>query len=181
MKRTALLVLALAGCGSAATASQPANRQPQAGPRPPSAERRPYVVKSPSGDRQDLYYWLRDDTRKRPDVIGYLEAENGYTRAILDPVKPLEDKLLAELKSHVQEDDASAPVFDDGYWYSTKFSAGQEQPVYVRRKGSKDAPEEVVLDGNELARGHAFFAFGGHAVSRDGHLVAWTDDTVGRR
>jgi oligopeptidase B len=185
MKRTALLVLALAGCGSAATASQPANRQPQAGPRPPSAERRPYVVKSPSGDRQDPYYWLRDDTRKRPDVIGYLEAENGYTRAILDPVKPLEDKLLAELKSHVQEDDATTPVFDDGYWYSTKFSAGQEQPVYVRRKASKDGPkegpEEVVLDGNELARGHAFFAFGGETVSRDGHLVAWTDDTVGRR
>ena len=181
MKRTALLVLALAGCGSAATASQPANRQPQAGPRPPIAERRRYVVKSPAGDRDDPYYWLRDDTRKRPDMLAYLEAENRYTHAIFDPVKPLEDKLLAELKSHVQEDDTTTPVFDDGYWYSTKFSAGQEQPVYVRRKGSKDAPEEVVLDGNELARGHAFFAFGGHEVSRDGHLVAWTDDTVGRR
>jgi oligopeptidase B len=181
MKRTAWLLLALAGCGSAATASQPANQKPQAGPRPPIAERRPYVVKSPSGDREDPYYWLRDDTRKRADVLGYLEAENTYTRTIFDPVRPLEDKLLAELKSHVQEDDASAPVFDDGYWYSTRFSAGQEHPVYVRRKGSKDAPEEVMLDGNELARGHAFFAFGNHAVSRDGHLVAWTDDTVGRR
>jgi len=183
MKRTALsfLALAIAGCGSATPASQPANRRPQAGPRPPVAERRAHVVASPSGDREDPYYWLRDDTRKRPDVLGYLEAENAYTRAILDPVKPLEDKLLAELKSHVQEDDVSAPVFDTGYWYYTKFSAGQEQPVYVRRKGSKDAPEEVVLDGNELARGHAFFAFGGETVSPDGHLVAWTDDTVGRR
>ena len=181
MKRTALLVLALAGCGSTTTASQPANLQPQTGPRPPVADRRPYQVKSPSGDRDDPYYWLRDDTRKRPDVLGYLEAENAYTRAILDPVKPLEDRLLAELKSHVQEDDASAPVFDDGYWYYTKYSAGQEQPVFVRRKGSKDAPEQVVLDGNELAHGHQFFAFGGEAVSRDGQLVAWTDDTVGRR
>jgi oligopeptidase B len=100
---------------------------------------------------------------------------------MLGPARPLEDKLLAELKSHVQEDDASVPVFDGGYWYSTRFSAGQEQPVFVRRKGAKDAAEEVVLDGNELARGHSFFGFGGHAVSRDGKLVAWTDDTIGRR
>jgi oligopeptidase B len=180
MKRTALLVLALAGCGSAAPSS-PANLQASAGPRPPIAERRPYQVKSPSGDRDDPYYWLRDDTRKRTDMLGYLEAENAYTRAILDPVKPLEDKLLAELKSHVQENDASAPVLDDGYWYTTKFSAGQEQPVLVRRKAEKTAPEEVVLDGNELARGHQFFSLGGQAVSRDGTLLAWTDDIVGRR
>jgi oligopeptidase B len=181
MKRTALLVLALAGCGSTATSSQPANLQPQAGPRPPVAERRPYQVKSPSGDRDDPYYWLRDDTRKRPDVLGYLEAENTYAQAILGPAKPLEDKLLAELKSHIQQDDATVPVLDDGYWYSFRFSAGQEQPVIVRHKGTKDAPEEVVLDGNELARGHQFFSFGGFAMSRNGQLVAWTDDIIGRR
>ncbi|HEY0481086.1 MAG TPA: S9 family peptidase [Kofleriaceae bacterium] len=181
MKRTALLVLALAGCGSTAPSAQPANLQAAAGPRPPVADRRPYQVKSPHGDREDPYYWLRDDTRKRADVLGYLEAENTYARAVLGPHKPLEDKLLAELKSHVQEDDASVPVFQDGYWYATRYSAGQEQPVVVRRKATRDAPEEVVLDGNELARGHSFFAFGGRAVSRDGQLVAWVDDTVGRR
>ena len=187
MKRTLLvIVLALAGCGSAAStapSAQPANlpAAAAAGPRPPIAERRPYQVKSPSGDRDDPYYWLRDDSRKRPEVIGYLEAENAYARAILGPHKALEDKLLVELKSHVQEDDASVPVYQDGYWYATRYSAGQEQPVFVRRKGSRDAPEEIVLDGNELARGHSFFAFGGRAISRDGQLVAWVDDTVGRR
>jgi len=188
MKRSAfLVVLALAGCGSSATSSQPGSQpgHPQAqaseGPRPPVAASRAYQIKSPSGDRNDPYYWLRDDTRKSPDVLGYLNAENAYTKAVLDPVKPLEDQLLAEMKSHIQEDDTSAPVFDDGYWYYTRFAAGQEHPVYVRRKATMDAPEQVVLDGNELARGHQFFAFGGHAVSRDGQLVAWTDDTVGRR
>src|SRR6185436_5231390 len=78
-------------------------------------------------------------------------------------------------------DDSSAPVFDEGYWYYTRFSAGQEHPVFARRKGDMDAPEQIVLDGNELARGHQFFQFGGRAVSRDGQLVAWTDDIVGRR
>ncbi len=183
MKRLAFVVavFALGGCGSTATTSQPGNLKAQVAPHPPVAALRPYEVKSPNGDRSDPYYWLRDDTRKNPEVISYLNAENEYTRAILDPVKPLEDKLLTELRSHIQEADTSAPVFDEGYWYYTRYSAGQEHPVFVRRKGSMDAPEQVVLDGNELARGHAFFAFGDHAVSRDGQLVAWTDDIVGRR
>ena len=182
MKRSAcVVVLALAGCGSAAISSQPGSPRAASEPRPPVAAQRAYQVKSPSGDRNDPYYWLRDDTRKSPDVLGYLNAENAYTKAILEPVRPLEDTLLAELKSHIQEVDASAPVFDDGYWYYTRFAAGQEHPVFARRKATMEAPEQVVLDGNELSRGHAFFAFGDHAVSRDGQLVAWTDDTVGRR
>jgi oligopeptidase B len=182
MKRSAcLVVLTLAGCGPAATSAQPGSSPAAPEPRPPVAAQRPYQVKSAHGDRNDPYYWLRDDTRKSPDVLGYLNAENAYTRAILEPVRPLEDTLLAELKSHIQEADTSVPVFDDGYWYYTRFAAGQEQPVYARRKATMEAPEQIVLDGNELRRGHPFFAFGAYAVSRDGQLVAWTDDTVGRR
>jgi oligopeptidase B len=169
------------GCGSTATSPAPGNLQEATGPRPPIAAQRPYQVTSPNGDRNDPYYWLRDDTRKSADMLGYLDAENAYSKAILDPDSALEGKLLAELKSHVKEDDASVPELDDGYWYYTRFAAGQEQPVFARRKGAMTAPEQIVLDGNELARGHQFFAFGDHAVSRDGNLVAWTDDTVGRR
>ena len=174
-------VLVLAGCGSTATSSQPANVRSADEPRPPVAAKRQYMVQSPNGERDDPYYWLRDDTRKNPDVIGYLEAENAYARAVFAPARALEDKLLAEMKSHVQEDDQSVPELDDGYWYYQRFSAGQEHPVLFRRKGAMDAPEQVVLDGNELARGHEFYSLGGHAVSRDGRLVAWTEDTVGRR
>jgi oligopeptidase B len=175
-----VLALAVAGCGSTATSPQPANVRPADGPRPPIAAKRSHVVQSPNGDREDPYYWLRDDTRKSPDVIGYLEAENAYTQAVLGPAKSLEDKLVAEMKSRIQEDDQSVPQLDDGYWYYTRFSVGQQYQVLVRRKGSMDAPEQVVLDGNELARGNKFFSLGGHAVSRDGRLVAWTEDTVGR-
>ncbi|MBC7977382.1 MAG: S9 family peptidase [Myxococcales bacterium] len=155
--------------------------QPPVAAQPPVAVQRPYVVKSPSGDRNDPYYWLRDDTRTRTDVLDYLKAENTYTEAVLGPSGPLEASLLAELKSHVQEEVTSVSVFDNGYWYTTRFTAGQEHPVIVRRKATPDGPEQVVVDGNELARGHAFFSLGEHAISRDGNLVAWTDDTVGRR
>jgi len=172
------------GCGSTApspAAGPPSGAHPPDGPPPPIAAQRPYQIKSPSGARNDPYYWLRDDTRKSPDVLAYLKAENDYGRAVLDPDRSVETKLLAEMRSHIQEDDLTAPVFDDGYWYYAKFAAGQEQPVVVRRKANMDAPEQVVLDGNELAQGHPFFSLGGRAVSRDGQLLAWTDDTVGRR
>jgi oligopeptidase B len=165
----------------AATPSAPVAASAPVEPRPPTAAKRPYVVKSANGDRDDPYYWLRDDTRKSAEVLGYLTAENSYTEAVLGPARSLEDKLVGEMKSRIQDDDTSVPVLEDGYWYYTRFAAGQEHPVYVRRKGTMDAPEQVVLDGNELARGQAFFAFGGHAVSHDGQFVAWTEDTVGRR
>jgi oligopeptidase B len=186
MQRSGLVIVVFVmGCGSAATSSQslPAtgSRPVGAEPAPPVAAVRPYQVVSPNGARNDPYYWLRDDTRKSADVLGYLNAENAYAKATLDPTGAVEAKLLAELKSHVPGDDTTAPVFDRGYWYYTRFSAGQEQPVRVRRKGTMDAPEQVTLDGNELAQGHPFFAFGGIEVSPDGQMVAWTDDTVGRR
>ena len=157
MKRSAcIVVLVLAGCGSAATSSQPGNLQASSGPRPPVAAQRAYQIKSPSGDRNDPYYWLRDDTRKSPDVLGYLNAENAYAKAILDPAKPLENKLLAEMKSHIQEDDASAPVLDDGYWYYTRFTAGQEQAVVesfsrALRTGVTRISDQVVLQLSEQA------------------------------
>src|ERR1044072_7315572 len=156
MKRSVLVTalvtaLALAGCGSSSsqTASTAGTADRSGGPRPPVAAQRHHVVTSPNGDREDPYYWLRDDTRKNPDVIGYLNAENAYTASVLGPPKSLQDTLFAQMKSRMREDDTGVRVFDDGYGYYTRFSAGQEHPVVVRRKGTMDAPEELVLDGNE--------------------------------
>jgi oligopeptidase B len=150
------------------------------GPRPPIAEQRPHQVASPHGNRNDPYYWLRDDTRKDPAVLAYLEAENKYARAILGPHQELEDTLFAEMRGRIKEDDASVPTFDDGYWYYTRFETGKQYPIYVRRKGTMQAPEQIMLDGNQLATGHSFYKIGSWAVTRDGKLVAWAEDTVGR-
>src|ERR1041384_3264913 len=105
MTRSVCLVVLALGCGSAATSTPPTTPPSAAGLDPPIAAQRAYSVKSPNGDRSDPYYWLRDDTRKSPDVIGYLNAENDYTKAMLEPVRALEDQLLAEMKSHIKEDD----------------------------------------------------------------------------
>ena len=73
------------------------------------------------------------------------------------------------------------PVLEHGYWYYTRYVPGQDYPVYARRKGSMDAPEEVMLDGNAMAHGHEFFQIGSADVSPDGKLLAYAEDTVGRR
>ena len=149
-------------------------------PAPPVADRKPHDVKSPHGTRVDPYYWLRDDTRKNKDVLAYLDAENAYTKQMLAPVAILENELFAEMRARVKEDDTSVPVFDDGYWFYTRYETGKQYPIFARRRGSLEAAEEILLDGNVLAEGHAVYVIGSYDVSRDGRYVAWADDTVGR-
>ncbi len=149
-------------------------------PVPPVAARKPHAVVSPHGTRNDPYYWLRDDARKDPDILGYVTAENTYTNAMLAPVAPLEQILFGELRARVKEDDSSVPTLDRGYWYYVRYETGKQYPIHARRKGTMEAPEEILLDGNQLATGHAFYKIGTYDVSRDGNRIAWAEDTVGR-
>ena len=157
-------------------------------PLPPVAKQVPFTVRSPHGDREDEYYWLRDDDaeKKRDDVMEYLRAEQAYTDAMMAPVKPLEDRILGEIRARIKEDDSTPPQHDHGYWYWTMFRPGAEYACWMRRKGGVGgfdggATEELMLDGNELAKGHDFLRVSDVEVSPDGTLVAWTQDTVGRR
>ncbi|HBD19569.1 MAG TPA: oligopeptidase B [Arenimonas sp.] len=182
----AFLAVALAGCAAqpARTADAPAPAAAAAAtlPAPPVAARKPYVVRAPHGaERQDEYYWLRDDTRKNPEMLAYLTAENDYTDAVLRPLEALEETLYAELVGRVKQDDSSVPYFEDGYWYYTRYETGQEYPIHARRQGSMDAPEQVLFDVNAMAAGKNFFQLGNFEVSPDGRLVAWAEDAVGRR
>lgn len=152
----------------------------QTAPVPPVAEQRPFTVKGPA-DRSDPYYWLRDDTRKDPKVLGYLKAENSFADAVLAPLAPLKQKLFTEFTSRIKQDDASVPVRDRGYWYYTRFETGGDYPIVARRKGSMNAPEEVLLNQPEMAKGHGFFAVSDYQVSPDNRLLAYAEDTVGRR
>lgn len=150
-------------------------------PQPPVAAMKPFEVKSPNGTRVDEYYWLRDDTRKNPEMLAYLTAENAYKDAMLAPVRPLEEKVYGEIIARIKQDDASVPYRDRGYWYYWRYETGKEYPVHARKAGSLDAPEQVLVDENELAKGHDFYDIGELEVSPDNRILAYAEDTVGRR
>jgi oligopeptidase B len=150
-------------------------------PRPPVAAIRPQVVRSPHGDRVDDYYWLRDDARAAADVLSHLRAEDAYREAVMAAWQPLQDALYREIVGRVRQDDASVPYEDNGHWYLHRYDVGDEYPVYLRRAGGPDGPEQVLLDVREQARGHDFYELGALEVSLDGRWLAVTDDTVGRR
>lgn len=162
---------------SVSTPDSPAAGAPVA----PIAARKPYAVPSPNGARIDDYYWLRDDTRQSSATLDYLHAENAYRDAMMAPTQALQQKLYDELIGRIKPDDVSVPEYEHGYWYYTRFVPGQDYPIYARRKGELTAAEEIMLDGNTMAAGHEYFQIGGAEVSRDGRLLAYTEDDVGRR
>ncbi|MBB5674801.1 S9 family peptidase [Xanthomonas arboricola] len=151
-------------------------------PPPPDVAKRPHVVKAPFGaTRSDDYYWLRDDKREDKAMLAYLNAENAYTDTVMAPLKPLEDALYTEIVGRIKQDDASVPYRERGYWYYTRFEAGKDYPIQARRKGSMDAPEQILLDVNQMAQGKGYFSVGDAEVSQDNRILAWADDAVGRR
>ncbi len=152
---------------------------------PPRAARKPHVVHSPNGDREDPWYWLRDDTRDDPQVLAYLDAENAWFAQYASRYRGLEEKLFVEIKGRIKEDDSTVPYKKGAWWYATRFAEGQEYPIHVRRRCGAvydpSAPEEVLLDVNALAEGHDFYQLGAVDVSPSQKMLAYAEDTVGRR
>src|SRR5690348_18408621 len=127
----------------------------------------------------DEYYWIRE--KSKPEVVKYLEAENAYTAAMTKDLKPFEDELYKEMLSHVKQTDLTVPVPDGSYFYYSRTEEGKQYPIQCRRKGSMDAAEEVLLDLNEMAKGHSFLGLGAFSISDDNNLLAYTSDTTGFR
>ena len=130
-------------------------------------------------ERIDNYYWLRE--RDDPKVISYLEAENAYTKGVMKDTENFQELLYSEIRSRIKHDDQTVPYFKNGYFYYLRYEQGGEYPIYCRRKGNMQSPEEVMLNGNSMASGHAYFHIGSYEVSPDNHLIAYCIDTVGRR
>ncbi|TXI50595.1 MAG: S9 family peptidase [Lysobacter sp.] len=155
-------------------------------PPPPDAAKKPHEIKAPHGAvRNDEYYWLRDDDRKKPEMLAYLNAENAYADQVMAPLKPLENRVYDEIVGRVKQDDDSVPYRERGYWYFSRFKAGQDYPVYLRAKaaadGSQGQDEEVLLDVNALAKDKNYYSVGDFDVSRDNRLLAYAEDDNGRR
>ena len=132
----------------------------------------------------DDYAWLRD--KANPEVTAYLEAENAYAESVMAPLAGLRDELYQEMLSHVKQTDVSVPFPDGAWWYYTRTEEGLQYSIHCRRAGSSTGPhaeakEEVLLDGNQLAVGHAFFSIGDTDITDDGRWLAYTTDTTGFR
>ncbi|AHM62883.1 protease II [Flammeovirgaceae bacterium 311] len=128
--------------------------------------------------RQDDYFWLNN--REDQDVIAYLEAENTFLKNVMAPLKRVTESLYQEMKGYLPEEEGSVPCKLDQYFYYTRYEKGGEYPLHCRRKGSLEAPEEVMVNGNALARGKAYCCFTVE-VSPDHKVAAILQDNVGRR
>jgi len=145
----------------------------------PMAAIRDHRLEAHGHARNDEYYWLRD--RDNPEVVRYLEAENAYTKAVMANTEGLQERLFEEMKGRVRQNDQSVPYRQGGYFYYTRLVEGKDYPIYARKRGSLDAPEEILLDGNALGEGKPFFQVMGWQVSSGEDLLAFAVDTMGRR
>jgi len=131
--------------------------------------------------RVDEYFWLRDDTRKDPDMLAYLEEENKYFDKMMEHNKSLQDTLFKEMTGRLDPDESSVPYKEGDYWYYDRYEPGNEYAIYARRKDSMESEEEILVNGNQRAEGHEFYTLRGMEVSDDHRYVAIAEDTVGRR
>jgi len=147
--------------------------------KPPIAEKVHTEKPINGGLLVDDYGWLRE--RTNPRVKAYLEAENTYAEQATADEKPFAEALYKETLSHIKQTDESVPYRRNGYWYYSRTEEGKQYQVLCRKKGSLTAPEEVMLDVNQLAAGEKFMSLGSFEVSDDSNLLAFTTDNVGFR
>tara|TARA_B110000503_G_scaffold54194_1_gene87093 strand:+ start:74273 stop:76372 length:2100 start_codon:yes stop_codon:yes gene_type:complete len=145
----------------------------------PKADKIPISFKKHDDLRIDNYYWLNE--KENPEVIDYLERENDYYNKMTAHTKDFQEKLFEEIKGKIKEDDQSVPYFINGYWYVTKYKKDMDYPVYIRRKDSISAKDEVLFNCNELAKDHEYFNLSNIQISSNNKFAAYSFDTVSRR
>ncbi len=152
--------------------------------QPPIAEKKAYNRTIHGDTVLDNYYWMIDFFKKGPDstkVVDYLEAENTYLDTMMSGTKQFQANLFTEMKSRIKEKDESVPYFKNGYYYYTRTEDGKQYYKYCRKKGTLTAPEEILLDVDEMAKGKAYYSVSGYEVSDDNTLLAYGVDEVSRR
>ncbi len=155
-------------------------------PKPPG--KRAHVTHWHGHEKLDDYFWLKADNWQDvmqdasalpADIRSYLEGENDYHEAVMADTKPLQEKLFAEIKGRIKEDDQSVPVPHGPYLYYSSFVKGGQYPLFHRKRRDCMGKEQLLADGNELAKGKDYFSFGGAAISSDHSLTAWSFDDKG--
>jgi len=179
----AVAILAIAGCQppEPAPAAPDQNATQASTTSEPMAEKRPHELTMHGHTRIDEYYWLRDDARSDPEVLAYLEAENAWFDQVMEPTRELQETLYREMTGRLDPDESSVPYEKDGWWYYYRFEPDKDYAVYARRRGGMDAPEELLVDGNQRAAGHEYYSLGNLEISDDHRYAAIAEDTLSRR
>jgi oligopeptidase B len=156
--------------------------------QPPVAPKQPLRIEQLGRVRVDDYAWMKDGNWKavmrdpavlRPEIRAHLAAENAYTEALMAPTTALRETLFQEMKGRIKEDDASVPAPDGPFDYYTRFETGAQHPVHARKPRGEAGPEQVLVDVDALAKGHAFFEVGHAEHSPDHRLFAYAADDQG--
>jgi len=147
--------------------------------KPPSAARKSKTVGLHGDKLDDPWFWLRE--KENPEVLAYLKAENAYAASVMAPFQKLEDSLYREMLGRIKQTDISAPFLQRGYWLYHRTEEGKQYPIFCRKKGTIDAPEEIVLDVNQLAQGRKFMAVHSFEYSDDNAMLAYSTDVDGHR
>ena len=169
--RAALATILLAG--------MPAGAMLAGDPEPPAPQKVPHMQTLHGETLKDDYFWMRE--KDNPKVRAFLEAENAYTAAFMKPTEDFQKALYDEMLGRIKQTDLSVPYRDGGWFYYSRTQQGEQYPIYCRKKGSLEAPEEVYLDVNALAKGEKFMSVGVREISDDGNLLAYTTDNTGFR
>lgn len=175
-------VYALIACNNDKTMKQDLYQWPAV--KAPIAELKPHTRILHGDTVIDNYYWMIDFFKKGPDsnkVVDYLKAENAYTDTMLSGTKQLQQNLFTEMKARIKEKDESVPVFKNGYYYYSRTVEGNQYYKYCRKKESLNAPEEILLDVDEMAKGKAYYSLSGFAMSENGKMIAYGVDELSRR
>lgn len=178
-----LLLAALSGSLMAQRTAPPEPAIPAV--QPPSAAKKDHVLAWHGEKVSDPWFWLRE--KDNPEVIRYLEAENAHTASLTAGIKGFEEALYQEMLGHLKQTDLSVPYRLGGWHYYTRTVEGQQYGIQCRRaagpKGAYngEAPEQILLDLNELAKGHSFLGLGAFVVSDDAGSLLYTTDITGFR
>ena len=152
--------------------------------KPPIAEKQNHIRDIHGEKVSDPYYWMIDYFKKGKDstkVVNYLNAENAYLETMMADTKQLRANLYEEMKARIKEKDESVPVFKNGYYYYSRTETGKQYFKYCRKKGNLSAPEEILLDVDQMAEGKAYYTATGFSISPDNSKMIFGVDDVSRR
>ena len=146
----------------------------------PSPKKLPVTFEAHGVKRVDNYYWMRDDSRKDPEIIAHLNEENSYLENWFVSGNDNRKALFEEITDRIPKNEDSVPVRLKNYEYFRRYKQGNEHGIYIRRK-DKNSEEKILLDVNELAKNKDFYQLANWSISPKENLMAYAEDTSGRR